>query len=346
MGPVVVIDTPGFDDEGGLGKQRVRKTREVLGSCDVAVLVVDATAGLTNGDRELVSIFAEREVPAVIAWNKCDLLDARERGELTCEGAAAEVLVSATEGTGVWELKEAIGRLGAQKKPEVPLVSDLVKPGEVCVLVIPIDSAAPKGRIILPQQQVLRELLDIGAMGLCVQTGELAQALERLAEPPALVVTDSQAFAEVAGIVPESVPLTSFSILMARRKGLLWTALDGVQAIDGLQDGDTVLIAEGCTHHRQCDDIGTVKIPRWLAAKTGKGLRFETTSGRGFPRDLTGYALVLHCGGCMLNGREVRTRMEQAQAQGVPITNYGIAIAHLKGILPRSTAILTRPEGV
>lgn len=338
LGPVVVIDTPGFDDEGDLGEQRVRKAREVLATCDVAVLVVDGQRGLGKGDRTLLGLFSEREVPFVVAWNKADLPNT-EMGQ-AAEKGGVWVSVSATEGTGVWQLKEAIARLGADRRPQTPLVSDLVGAGEVAVLVIPIDSSAPKGRIILPQQQVLRDLLDVGAMGLCVRETELEGALAGLARPPKLVITDSQAFAQVARIVPEEVPLTSFSILMARRKGLLETAVRGVRAIDALRDGDRVLISEGCTHHRQCEDIGTVKIPHWLREATGRDLSIETSSGRGFPDDLTPYALVIHCGGCMLSEREVMSRMHHAAAQGVPITNYGIAIAHMKGILARSIAVL------
>lgn len=334
MGPVVITDTPGFDDGGDLGRLRVAKTREELGRTDVAVLVADATAGLTGCDRELLSLFQERGLPHLIVWNKCDLLEA-----LPAAGEG-ELYVSAKEGTNLHALKERLARLGQGRESAPPLAADLIAPGDLAVLVIPIDKAAPKGRLILPQQQVLRDLLDRGAIAVTCRETELAATLARLGTPPALVITDSQAFHQVSAIVPEAVPLTSFSILMARRKGLLAAALRGVAAVDALKDGHTVLIAEGCTHHRQCDDIGTVKLPRWLRAYTGKRLNIATCSGREFPEDLTPYSLVIHCGGCMLNEREVATRMARAQAQGVPITNYGIAISYFQGILSRCVAML------
>lgn len=333
LGPVLVTDTPGFDDEGALGELRVQKTRQVLGSTDVAVLVVDAAEGLTDADRQLLELFRERGIPHLVVWNKCDLLD------VTPPCGEDEIYVSATEKTNITQLKERIARLGRQGGEQSPLVGDLVRPGDLAVLVIPIDSAAPKGRLILPQQQVLRDLLDHGAAGVCVRETELPGLLERLGTAPAMVITDSQVFARVSADVPQEIPLTSFSILMARHKGLLDEAVRGVAAIERLRDGDRVLIAEGCTHHRQCDDIGTVKIPRWLKQYTGKRLELETCSGREFPEDLARFALVIHCGGCMLNEREVRTRMKRASAQGVPITNYGITIAYMQGILRRCVGI-------
>lgn len=328
LGPVMLIDTPGFDDEGALGEQRVKKTRQVLEKTDIAVLVVDAGEGITDCDEELISIFKEREIPHIVAYNKSDITDFRNDNV---------IYTSATTGAGVHELKEKLAAM-LPDRAERRLVGDLVNPMDVVVLVVPIDSAAPKGRLILPQQQTIRDLLEAGAIPVVVREKELGEALSKLSEKPALVITDSQAFEEVAAIVPEDIPLTSFSILMARYKGFLKIAAEGVRAIDGLKDGDRVLIAEGCTHHRQCDDIGTVKIPRFLKKYTGKDIAIETASGTGFPEDLTPYALVIHCGGCMLNEREILRRMRFARRQGVPVTNYGIAIAQMKGILARSVA--------
>ncbi len=333
MGPVQIIDTPGFDDEGELGELRVKKTKQVLGHTDVAVLVADCTEGLTGSDEELLDLFRQREIPYIIAWNKCDLL------KEVPDDTEQEIYVSAKEGTGIWELKEKIARLGQGEENEVRLVGDLIKPGSLLVLVIPIDSAAPKGRLILPQQQMIRDILDSGAMACCAREYELTDLLGKLTEPPALVITDSQAFKEVDRDVPPEIPLTSFSILMARYKGYLDTAVKGVTAIKQLKDGDKVLIAEGCTHHRQCDDIGTGKIPRWLKEFTGKDLVIETSSGGEFPEDLSPYALVIHCGGCMLNDREIHSRMMRAIDQGVPFTNYGTSIAYMNGILKRSLSL-------
>ncbi len=333
MGPVQIIDTPGFDDEGELGELRVKKTKQVLGHTDVAVLVADCTEGLTGSDEELLDLFRQREIPYIVAWNKCDLL------EKVPDDTEQEIYVSAKEGTGIWELKEKIARIGQGEKNEVRLVGDLIEPGSLLVLVIPIDSAAPKGRLILPQQQMIRDILDSGAMAACAREYELKDLLGKLTEPPALVITDSQAFKEVDQDVPPEIPLTSFSILMARYKGYLDTAVQGVTAIKKLKDGDRVLIAEGCTHHRQCDDIGTVKIPRWLHDFTGKDLTIETSSGGEFPEDLSPYALVIHCGGCMLNDREIHSRMMRAIDQGVPFTNYGTSIAYMNGILKRSLSL-------
>ena len=333
VGPVVIIDTPGFDDEGALGELRVRKTRQVLNRTDVAVLAADSTEGLKECDRELIALFRQKEIPYLIAWNKCDLLT-----EIP-EESASEIYVSATERIHIEELKEKIARLGKTEENKLMLVGDLIHPGDLVVLVIPIDKAAPKGRLILPQQQVIRDILEAEAAAVCVKEYELRETLDKFREPPALVITDSQVFAKVSADVPPEIPLTSFSILMARYKGLLDMAVRGVAAVEKLQDGDTVLIAEGCTHHRQCDDIGSVKIPRWLKNYTGKKLNIELCSGREFPDDLSKYALIIHCGGCMLNEREVRYRMKCAADQQVPITNYGIAIAYMQGILKRSIGI-------
>ena len=350
IGPVMIIDTPGFDDEGALGELRVRKTKQVLNKTDIAVLVVDATEGKKQCDEELIRIFKEKEIPYIIVNNKADLLS-DEISEKVCQNnvseqrkaeqnallsSGQEQYVSALTGAGIYELKECIGKLTPNEDMTLKIVGDLLHPGDFVVLVVPIDSAAPKGRLILPQQQTIRDVLEANAAAIVVKESELKQTLELLGRSPAMVITDSQVFEQVSEEVSEEIPLTSFSILMARYKGYLETAVNGVAAIDHLKDGDKILISEGCTHHRQCDDIGTVKIPRWLKQHTGKELIIETSSGTEFPEDLTSYALVIHCGGCMLNEREVKYRMKCAEDQKVPFTNYGIAIAQMKGILKRS----------
>ena len=328
LGPVVIIDTPGFDDEGALGLERVKKTREILRTCDIAVLVVDASTGMTPTDRELLDLIRERDIPFLTVWNKTDLAAAQP----VPEGTAA---ASSLTGDGISELKELLARLKPERE-ERPLAGDLVSPGELCVLVCPIDESAPKGRLILPQQQVIRDLMDHGAIPVVCRDTELDALLKKPGLDPALVITDSQAFRTVSAIVPDALPLTSFSILMARYKGFLDTAVKGISAAGTLQDGDRILLAEGCTHHRQCNDIGTVKIPRWLRQYTGKELQIDTCSGREFPEDLTPYRLVIHCGGCMLTENAVLARMNQAIRQGIPFTNYGIAIAFMTGALERS----------
>ena len=328
LGPVVIIDTPGFDDEGALGLERVKKTREILRTCDIAVLVVDASTGMTPTDRELLELIRERDIPFLTVWNKTDLAAAQP----VPEGTAA---ASSLTGDGISELKERLARLKPERE-ERPLAGDLVSPGELCVLVCPIDESAPKGRLILPQQQVIRDLMDHGAIPVVCRDTELEALLKKPGLDPALVITDSQAFRTVSAIVPDALPLTSFSILMARYKGFLDTAVKGISAAGNLQDGDRILLAEGCTHHRQCNDIGTVKIPRWLRQYTGKELQIDTCSGREFPEDLTPYRLVIHCGGCMLTENAVLARMNQAIRQGIPFTNYGIAIAFMTGALERS----------
>lgn len=327
IGPVLIIDTPGFDDEGELGALRVKKTKQILNKADVAILVIDATVGMSDCDKELLDLFEDKKIPYLKVWNKSDLI---------ADDDLDGVVVSAKDQIGIWELKEKIGVLGNRGSNEKKLVADLVSPLDFVALVVPIDSAAPKGRLILPQQQMIRDLLEAGAISIVVRESELEETLSRLGHKPAMVITDSQAFSVVSEIVPQDVPLTSFSILMARYKGFLETAVKGVCAIDRLKDGDKVLISEGCTHHRQCDDIGTVKIPTWLKQYTGKNLIIETSSGIGFPEDLSEYALIIHCGGCMLNEREVLYRMNHAMDEGVPFTNYGIVIAYMKGILARS----------
>lgn len=355
IGPVMIIDTPGFDDEGALGELRVRKTKQVLNKTDIAVLVVDATEGKKQCDEELIRIFKEKEIPYIIVNNKADLLS-DEISEKVCQNnvseqrkaeqnallsSGKEQYVSALTGAGIYELKECIGKLTPNEDMTLKIVGDLLHPGDFVVLVVPIDSAAPKGRLILPQQQTIRDVLEANAAAIVVKESELKQTLEQLGRSPAMVITDSQVFEQVSGVVSEEIPLTSFSILMARYKGYLETAVNGVAAIDHLKDGDKILISEGCTHHRQCDDIGTVKIPRWLKQHTGKELIIETSSGTEFPEDLTSYALVIHCGGCMLNEREVKYRMKCAEDQKVPFTNYGIAIAQMKGILKRSIELFS-----
>lgn len=338
MGPVVVIDTPGFDDEGALGELRIKRTRQILNKSDCAVLVIDQSEGRTSADEELISLFKEKQIPYIIVYNKCDLAG----GSTSVVDDEPSICVSALEGSGIHELKERIASLVQTDNLNRRLVGDLLSPGDLVVLVIPIDSSAPKGRLILPQQQVIRDILEAGAVSLATRDTELSETLDRLVLKgilPAMVITDSQAFEAVGRIVPATIPLTSFSILMARYKGFLETAVLGVSSIGRLQDGDRVLICEGCTHHRQCGDIGSVKIPNWIRNYTGKELLFDTSSGNDFPEDLSPYRLVIHCGGCMLNEREIHYRQKCAEDAAVPFTNYGITIAFLKGILERSLGL-------
>ena len=337
LGPVLIIDTPGIDDEGGLGAQRVKRTKQILNRIDCAVLVVDSVAGKTKADEELLSLFQEKQIPFLVAYNKSDL-------QMPVLSKENEVAVSALEKTGIEELKERIAALGKENQKERMLVRDLVKAEDLVVLVTPIDSSAPKGRLILPQQQTIRDLLEADAIPVVTKENTLKTTLESLAKKPAMVITDSQAFAQVSKDTPLDIPLTSFSILMARYKGFMEGAVQGVAAIETLQDGDKVLICEGCTHHRQCEDIGAVKIPRWLRQHTGKKLELVHTSGKDFPEDLSPYRLVIHCGGCMLNEREVRYRMQCAGDAGVPFTNYGMVIAQMKGILERSMEIFRKVQ--
>lgn len=335
LGPVLIIDTPGIDDEGGLGEQRVKRTKQILNRIDCAVLVVDSVAGKTEADVELLHLFQEKQIPFLIAYNKSDL-------QMPVLSGENEVAVSALQKTGIEELKERIAALGKENQKERMLVRDLVKAEDLVVLVTPIDSSAPKGRLILPQQQTIRDLLEADAIPVVTKENTLKTTLESLAKKPAMVITDSQAFAQVSKDTPLDIPLTSFSILMARYKGFLEGAVQGVAAIEILRDGDKVLICEGCTHHRQCEDIGTVKIPRWLRQHTGKELELVHTSGKDFPEDLSPYRLVIHCGGCMLNEREVAYRQKCAADAGIPFTNYGIAIAYMTGILKRSIEIFPK----
>ena len=338
LGPVVIIDTPGFDDTGALGSERVKKTREILRTCDLAVLVVDSGLGLTDADRELQALIREREIPLLLVWSKAELPAAQP-------APSGAVAVSSLTGSGIRELKEQLARLLPEAGART-LVGDLVSPGDLCLLVCPLDASAPKGRLILPQQQTIRDLLDHGAIPVVCRDTELEAVLRKPGLRPALVITDSQAFRTVHALVPGDMPLTSFSILMARYKGFLDTAVAGIRAVRSLRDGDRILLAEGCTHHRQCNDIGTVRIPRWLRQFSGRQLLFDTCSGRTFPEDLTPYRLVIHCGGCMLTEAAIRARMEQAVRQGVPFTNYGITIAYMTGILERSLRLFPALHGL
>ena len=361
MGPVVIIDTPGIDDEGHLGELRVRKAKQVLNRVDVAVLVVDATVGKTSVDEELIHIFKEKEIPYLVVYNKADLLKTKDGNRLSSDnnlnrnthaGAVKEssvsqkqdhenqntehsIYASAATGQNIYELKEKIASLAVTDELKLRLVGDLLEPSDFAILVVPIDKAAPKGRLILPQQQTIRDVLEAGAAAIVIKEDELSNTLETLGKKPKLVITDSQVFARVSEETPEDIWLISFSILFARFKGNLKTAAAGAAALDRLKDGDKILISEGCTHHRQCDDIGTVKLPRWIRNYTGKELEFEYSSGRDFPEDVTKYSLIVHCGGCMLNEREMRYRQKCALDQEIPITNYGIAIAYMQGILKR-----------
>lgn len=327
IGPVVIIDTPGFDDSGTLGELRVAKTRQALSKTDIAVLVVDAAAGLTETDRRLITLFGD--TPYIIAYNKSDLVKGDKSEDKN------SIYVSAKTGENIYELKEKIAAIGAQKTQK-RVVADLVDRGDTVVLVIPIDESAPKGRIILPQQLVLRDLLDCGCAAVCCKPEELSGVIENLKTPPALVITDSQVFGAVEKAVPENIMLTSFSILLARYKGVLPALIKGAARLKTLKDTDNVLISEGCTHHRQCNDIGTVKLPGWIKEYSGASPRFSFTSGGEFPTDLSGFSLVLHCGGCMLNEKEMQSRINRATNGGTPIVNYGIAIAAMHGILPRA----------
>lgn len=332
LGPVMMIDTPGIDDEGELGALRVKKSRQVLNKTDLAVLVVDGTEGMREEDRQMQELFERKKVPYLIVFNKADLLTVRRDGG---DAQAPILYVSTVTGEGITELKERIAAL-KPKEEERDLLEGLVKPGDMVILVTPIDKAAPKGRMILPQQQTIRGLLDHGCMMMVVRETELADAMAHLTRKPDLVITDSQAFGKVAAIVPEDVRLTSFSILFARYKGNLIQPVEGVRALNSIEDGDKILISEGCTHHRQCNDIGTVKLPGWIRGYTGKNPEFSYTSGTEFPDDLTPYKLIVHCGACMLNEREMKYRQACAKDQGVPMTNYGITIAYVHGILKRS----------
>ena len=332
IGPVVIIDTPGIDDEGTLGEERVRRALRVLEKTDIAVLVTDSTRGLQPAEQELLELFRKREIPFIIAHNKADLTS------VPAAVPEKEIYVSAAADSNIRELKELIARAVKPTEPEKRLVADLLAPNDTVVLVVPIDSAAPKGRLILPQQQTIRDILEAGAISLVTRETELTRTLESLREPPQLVITDSQAFGIVDKLVPKNIRLTSFSILFARYKGNLRQTILGAAQLNSLQDGDIVLISEGCTHHRQCGDIGTEKLPNWIRKFTGKDVQFSFTAGNEFPEDVSKYALVVHCGGCMLNEREMQYRLRHSAERNVPMTNYGIAIAHMHGILDRALA--------
>lgn len=342
LGPVVMMDTPGIDDEGELGELRVKKSYQVLNKTDAAVLVIDGTTGASKEDAALLERIREKQIPYAVAVNKRDLMSEKTKEQVSkvLEITEEEFLsVSAVSGTGIRELKEKIAQIAKRQEPELRIVGDLISPSDFIVLVVPIDSAAPKGRLILPQQQTIRDILESDAVSVVIKEDKVKETIEALRKKPRLVITDSQAFERVAADTPEDIPLTSFSILFARYKGNLKTAAAGVTALERLEDGDRILISEGCTHHRQCDDIGTVKIPRWIREYTGKDIRIETTSGTQFPDELRDYKLIVHCGGCMLNEREMKYRLSCAADQGVPMTNYGILIAYVKGILKRSVEI-------
>ncbi len=330
IGPVVIIDTAGIDDEGDLGELRVKKTINILNKTDVAILVVDATKGLQQEDMKLIEDFKKRNIPYIIAFNKCDLI--AEKQELK----ENEIYISAKENNNINELKELIGKLSKTNENEKTLLGDIIKSNDTVVLVTPIDSSAPKGRLILPQQQTIRELLDIGATVVVTKDTELEETLAKLKNSPTLVITDSQAFKKVSAIVPQNVELTSFSILFARYKGELWGAVKGADELDNLQDGDCVLISEGCSHHRQCGDIGTEKLPNWIKNYTKKDVKFDFTSGGDFPENLEKYKLIVHCGACMLTEREMKSRIALATEKQIPISNYGIIIAKINGILDRA----------
>lgn len=336
LGSVTVIDTPGYDDEGELGEKRVKKTKQVLNKTDIAVLVCDAGGACGECEKELKELFAEKNIPYIVAYNKADVIKNREKLEEN------EIYVSAKTGENIYELKEMISRAKPDESGKARIIGDFIKSGDIIVLVTPIDAAAPKARLILPQQQTIRDVLDSDAVCVVAKETELEKTLEALSGKIKLVVCDSQVFGFVNRVLPKEIPLTSFSILFARYKGLLSAALEGIKKLETLSDGDTVLISEGCTHHRQCGDIGTEKLPKWIREYTKKELNFEFTSGGGFPEDLKKYALIVHCGGCMLPEREILHRQQFAKEQNVPITNYGILIAKINGILKRSTEILEK----
>lgn len=335
LGPVVMIDTPGLDDVGELGLMRVQKAYQILNKTDIALIVVDGTVGITAEDEKIIERIRSKQIPYLIVKNKMDLCERAEEEENT-------IFVSAATGQNIYELKELIGKLAPKEEESRKIVSDILQTNDFVVLVVPIDSAAPKGRLILPQQQTIRDVLEAGAAAIVTRDNELTETLQNLGKKPRLVITDSQVFRTVSGIVPDDVELTSFSILMARYKGDLEINVKGARALEHLKDGDKVLISEGCTHHRQCEDIGTVKLPRWIQEYTEKKLEFQFTSGTEFPIDLSEYALIVHCGGCTLNEREMKYRLKCAEDQNIPMTNYGICIAYLNGILERSI----RPLGI
>lgn len=342
LGPVVMIDTPGLDDEGELGALRIQKAYQVLNKTDIAVLVVDGTIGMTGEDCAILDRIKDKQIPYVVVMNKADLIEVSAFSAQNIPASLSSdhvIWVSAADKTNIHELKELIAALAPTEDNKLRIVGDLIHPSDFVILVVPIDKAAPKGRLILPQQQTIRDILEADATAIVVKEHELRETLDSLGKKPSLVITDSQVFAKVSADTPRDIPLTSFSILFARYKGNLKTVVNGARTLDTLEDGDTILISEGCTHHRQCDDIGTVKLPRWIQNHTGKHLNFEFTSGTEFPLELGKYKLIVHCGGCTLNEREMKYRIKCAEDAGIPMTNYGTAIAYMQGILERSIEI-------
>ena len=343
LGPVVMIDTPGLDDEGELGALRVRKAYQMLNKCDIALLVVDGTVGFTGEDLRILQRILDKNIPYAIALNKCDLVEDQDSVVEALKAFDVDETrvfwVSSTEGTHIYEFKDRIASLVPADDPDRRIVADLLEPDDLVVLVIPIDKAAPKGRLILPQQQTIRDILEADAVSVVVKENGLSEVFRSLAKKPKLVITDSQVFKRVAEETPEGIPFTSFSVLFSRYKGDLERQVAGAHALDALEDGDTILISEGCTHHRQCGDIGTEKLPAWIRRHTGKELNFEFTSGTEFPLELEQYRLIVHCGGCILNEREMKYRLKCAADAGIPMTNYGTAIAHMNGILDKSLEI-------
>ena len=336
LGPVVIIDTPGLDDEGELGALRIQKAYQILNKTDIAVLVIDASSGITKEDSEILKRIHEKEIPCVIVVNKSDICPNCNLEDLQLPDSDSAILVSSKTGEHIHELKELLAQQSSQDTIQKSIVADLLKPLDFVVLVVPIDSAAPKGRLILPQQQTIRDILEAKASAIVVQETELAETLNSLGKKPKMVITDSQVFKKVSAVTPDDILLTSFSILFARYKGNLKTLVNGASALDSLKNGDRILISEGCTHHRQCDDIGTVKLPNWIRSYTKKEVEFEFTSGTEFPLDLSSYKMIVHCGGCMLNEREMKYRLKCAEDAKIPITNYGTCIAYINGILNRS----------
>lgn len=336
LGPVVIIDTPGLDDEGELGALRIQKAYQILNKTDIAVLVIDASFGVTKEDSEILKRIHEKEIPCVIVVNKSDICPNCNLEDLPLPDSDSAILVSSKTGEHIHELKELLAQQASQDTIQKSIVADLLNPLDFVVLVVPIDSAAPKGRLILPQQQTIRDILEAKASAIVVQETELAETLNSLGKKPKMVITDSQVFKKVSAVTPDDILLTSFSILFARYKGNLKTLVDGASALDSLKNGDCILISEGCTHHRQCDDIGTVKLPNWIRNYTKKEIEFEFTSGTEFPLDLSSYKMIVHCGGCMLNEREMKYRLKCAEDAKIPITNYGTCIAYINGILNRS----------
>lgn len=339
LGAVVIIDTPGLDDSGVLGEMRIKKTYQVLNKTDIALLVVDSCVGMTEYDFAILEKIREKKIPCLTVFNKSDISGMSVNTE-------NEISVSTVTGENIHELKERIARIVPQNIMEYPIIADKVKSGDCVVMVVPIDKAAPKGRIILPQQNTLRELLDSGCTAVVCRDSELEQTLDTMSKPPRFVITDSQVFGRVSRIVPENICLTSFSILFARHKGNIFELVKGVKKLDTLSDNDVVLISEGCTHHRQCGDIGTVKLPAWIKKYTGRDIKFEFTSGTEFPAELSKYSMIIHCGGCMLNEREMKYRIKCAADANIPITNYGMTIAYVNGILKKSLEIFPEIESI